>query len=184
MDKPWRKICCKKVIKDTVRKAGQDFVLDLGNCVITQYYTGDVAGTVSTKGCTGRELTPNRSCASHNIPVGTKVYIEDLKGVINDDGIFIVEDTGGHGFDFDIYTSKENAGKVGNICADVKVLEWGKDKITCSYTYIIEYFIKANRIQNYKKIWENYKQKGRLINFWQFNDEDKNIKNKSWYNEI
>ena len=103
MDQYKRKICsAKKVVK------GTDYVLDLGNCVITQYYTAD--GSVS-KGCTGKELTPNRSCASHNIPVGTKIYIEDLKGVINDDGIFIVEDTGGHGFDFD--DGDEGAGSCG-----------------------------------------------------------------------
>ena len=156
-------------------------MFDLGNCVITQYYTAD--GSAS-KGCTGKELTPNRSCASHNIPVGTKIYIEDLKGVVNNDGIFIVEDTGGHGFDFDIFTSNENAKKIGNIYKNVKVLSWGTGKLTCSYTYIIEHFIKQGRINNYKKIWSNYKDKGRLINFWKFNDEDKNIKQKSWYNEI
>lgn len=153
----------------------------MGNCVITQYYTAD--GSIS-KGCTGKELTLNKSCASHNIPVGTKIYIEDLKGVVNDDGIFIVEDTGGHGFDFDIFTSNDKAGKVGNIYKNVKVLSWGTGKLTCSYTYIIEHFIKQNRIQNYKKIWKNYKDKGRLINFWQFNDEDKFIKEKPWYNKI
>ncbi len=183
MDKSWRKICCKKVINDTV-KSSQDYILDLGDCVITQYYQGDATGTKTSIGCTGKELTPNRSCASHNIPVGTKVYIESLKGVINSDGIFIVEDTGGHGFDFDIFTSKENATKIGNKCSNVKVISWGTGKTTCSYTYIIEYFIKQNRIHNYTKIWNNYKKKGKLINFWKFNDEDKNIKKKSWYNKI
>lgn len=95
-----------------------------------------------------------------------------------------MEDTGGHGFDFDIFTSNENAKKIGNIYKNVKVLSWGTDKLTCSYTYIIEQFIKQGRINNYKKIWNNYKDKGRLINFWKFNDEDKNIKQKSWYKEI
>ena len=155
--------------------------MDLGNCVITQYYTADGSTSI---GCTGKELTPNKSCASHNIPVGTKIYIEDLKGVVNDDGIFIVEDTGGHGFDFDIFTSNDKAGKVGNIYKNVKILSWGTGKLTSSYTYIIEHFIKQKRIDNYKKIWSNYKNKGRLINFWKFNDEDKYIKEKPWYNEI
>ena len=162
----------------------QDYILDLGDCVITQYYQGDCAGTKVTKGCTGKELTPNRSCASHNIPVGTEIYIESLKGVINNDGIFVVEDTGGHGFDFDIFTSVENAGKIGNIYKNVKFLKWGNGKITSSYTYIIEYFIKQNRIQNYKKIWSNYKDKGKLINFLKFNDEDKDISKKSWFTQI
>ena len=40
------------------------------------------------------------------------------------------------------------------------------------------------KLEDYKKIWSNYKDKGRMINFWEFNDEDKNIKQKSWYNEI
>lgn len=167
-----------------MKTTSQEYILDLGNCVVTQYYVGDACDTSETKGCTGKELTPNKSCASHNIPVGTKIYIEALKGVINDDGVFIVEDTGGHGFDFDIYTSKENAGKVGNIYTNAKILEWGNEKVTSSYTYIIEYFIKNNGIQNYKKIWENYKDRGRLVNFWDFNREDENIKSKSWYNEI
>ena len=65
-----------------------------------------------------------------------------------------------------------------------KVLEWGNEKITSSYTYIIEHFIKQNRINKYKKIWSNYKDKGRLINFFHFNEEDKSIKDKSWYNNI
>lgn len=168
-------------IKKVVRDAELEHVLDLGNCVITQYYTAE--GSVPI-GCTGKELTPNRSCASHNIPVGTKIYIEDLKGVINDDGIFTVEDTGGHGFDFDIFTSNENIGKIGNIYSNVKVIKWGTGKITSSYTHIIEYFIKQNRINKYKKIWSNYKDKGRLINFFDFNEEDKNIKDKPWYNNI
>ena len=74
--------------------------------------------------------------------------------------------------------------KIGNIYKNVKVLSWGTGKLTCSYTYIIEHLIKQGRINNYKKIWSNYKDKGRMINFWKFNDEDKNIKQKSWYNEI
>lgn len=116
--------------------------------------------------------------------MGTKIYIEELKGVVNDDGVFIVEDTGGHGFDFDIFTSNENTKKIGNIYKNVKVLKWGTGKVTSSYTYIIEYFIKQNRLNNYKDIWNNYKDKGRLINFFMFNEEDKNIKNKSWYKDI
>ncbi|MFR2314929.1 hypothetical protein [Terrisporobacter sp.] len=107
-----------------------------------------------------------------------------MKGIINDDGIFIVEDTGGHAFDFDIFTSNDKAKTIGNIYKNVKVLNWGEDKVTSSYTHIIEHFIKNDRIKNYKLAWENYKTKGKLINFWKFNDEDKYIKEKSWYNDI
>ena len=71
-----------------------NYVKALGKCVITNYYGGDELGS-GTKGCMGTELTPNYSCASHNIPCGTKVYIPALKGAVNSTGIFNVEDTGG-----------------------------------------------------------------------------------------
>lgn len=168
----------------------KSFVHDFGNCVITNYYANDELGSTST-GCTGKTLTPNRSCASHNLPCGTKVYIEELKGIVNDDGIFIVEDTGGHGFDFDIFVSKNKSSLVGKKSMNVKVISWGNDKLTSSYTYIIEYYLKLDakdgkgRIKRYHDAWSLYNSMGgKLINFFKFNNEDQSIKNKSWYNSI
>ena len=166
------------------------YVEDLGKCVISNYYKDDELGSTS-KGCSGIKLIPNYHCASHNLPCGTKIYIEELKGVVNKDGIFEVQDTGGHGFDFDLYVSKDKSSKVGKRAMNVKVISWGKDKMTTSYTYIIEYYMKKdkkdgkNRIQRYHKAWESYLSLGgKLINFYKFNSEDKDIKNKSWYKSI
>ena len=69
-----------------------NYVYDLGKCVITNYYANDELGSGS-KGALGTKLVPNYSCASHNLPYGTKVYIAGLKGKVNSDGIFEVHDT-------------------------------------------------------------------------------------------
>ena len=47
---------------------------------------------------------------------------------VNKEGIFEVQDTGGHGFDFDLYVSKDKSSKVGKRAMKVKVISWGKDK--------------------------------------------------------
>ena len=166
------------------------YVEDLGKCVISNYYKDDELGSTS-KGCSGIKLIPNYHCASHNLPCGTKIYIEELKGVVNKDGIFEVQDTGGHGFDFDLYVSKDKSSKVGKRAMNVKVISWGKDKMTTSYTSIIEYYMKKdkedgkNRIQKYHKAWESYLSLGgKLINFYKFNSEDKEIRSKAWYKDL
>ena len=179
-----------QTVDNTPAQPTSDFVQDLGKCVITNYYTNDELGSGSN-GCTGKPLTPNKSCASHNMPCGTKIYIEALKGVVNDDGIFIVEDTGGHCFDFDIFVSKDKSSKVGKQSLDVKVISWGNDKMTASYTYIIEYYLKLDaqdgkgRIDRYRDAWKKYNEMdGKLIKFFKFKDEDKTITSKPWYNQV
>ena len=74
---------------------------------------------------------------------------------------------------------------------DVKVISWGKDKMTSSYTYIIEYYMKLdkkdgkNRIKRYHAAWKSYLSLGgKLINFYKFNSEDKNIKSKPWFKDL
>lgn len=74
---------------------------------------------------------------------------------------------------------------------DVKVISWGKGKLTTSYTYIIEYYIKLdkkdkrNRIKKYHAAWKSYLSLGgKLINFYKFNKTDKTIKSKSWYKHL
>ena len=176
--------------KDKVETPTNKYVHDFGKCVITNYYEDDELGSTAT-GCTGKPLTPNKSCASHNLPCGTKIYIEELKGVVNDDGIFVVEDTGGHCFDFDLFVSKDKSSKVGKQSMNVKVISWGNDKMTTSYTHVIEYYINLDKkdgnniIQRYHEAWNMYKEMGgKLINFHKFNDEDKDIMNKAWYNSL
>lgn len=156
------------------------YVHEFGKCVLLEYNSTE--GEV--KGCTGDELIPNYSVAAHNIPVGTRIYIPSLKGIVNKDGVFEVMDTGGHCFDFDIFLSEDNIGKVARRYEDVYVLEWGKGKITSSYTYIIEYYLKKGILDKYHKAWEYYKDKGKLIKFFKFQDEDKDLKNKEYYKNI
>ena len=110
--------------------------------------------------------------------MGTKVYIKALEGVVNDNGIFIVEDTGGPCFDFDIFTSEPKFGKK---VLDVKVLEFGKGKITSSYTSMCKYFVKNGIFDKFKVSWEFYKKNGKLVRFLKFNNEDKDIKKQPWY---
>lgn len=169
-----------KNLKDEISElqGKEEYEHDLGKCVTTCYGTWDGSGTI---GCDGTKLIENYHVASHNIPCGTKIFIPDFKGIINDDGIFEVRDTGGMSFDFDMYLSEDKAKHVGRSVHQVYVLSWGSGKLTCSYTYICEYLISANRFDNYIASWERYKQDGQLINFFKFNDEDKDIKSKSWY---
>lgn len=155
---------------------GHTFIHTFDHAVITEYYENDSCGTTGKTGCMGTLLTENYSCASHNMPCGTKIYIPSLKGVINDTGIFEVEDTGGMSFDFDIFVSNDKAGIVGKENREVYVLEWGSKKLTCSYTYIINYFVQRNRFEIYRDSWELYlKMGGQVIDFWKFNDEDSNL---------
>ena len=156
-----------------------NYVHKFNKAVITEYYVGDKTGTAKQTGCMGTVLKENYSCASHNMPCGTIIYIPALKGVINKDGIFEVEDTGGMSFDFDMFISNSNKGKIGKKNMDVYVLKWGNKKMTTSYTYIINYFKKQGRFEQYRKSWELYlKMGGKVIDFWKFNKEDKNL-NKS-----
>lgn len=152
-----------------------EYVHEFKGAVVTEYYVGD--NCASTRiGCMGTELKENYSCASHNIPCGTLIYIPSLKGIINKDGIFEVEDTGGMSFDFDIFISSDLKGRIGKVKRDVYVIKWGNKKMTTSYTYIINYFKKQGTFEKYRKSWELYlKLGGQLINFFKFNDEDKNL---------
>ena len=176
--------------KGTSSNKSNKYVEDLGKCVISNYFKDDELGSTS-KGCSGIKLIPNYHCASHNLPCGTKIYIEELKDVVNKDGIFEVQDTGGHGFDFDLYVSKDKSSKVGKRAMKVKVISWGKGKMTISYSRIIEYYLELDkkdgkgRIQKYHKAWKSYLNLGgKLINFYKFSSEDKDIKKKPWYKDL
>lgn len=164
---------------------GNKYIFRFPHAVCTEYYTGDKTGTTNKIGCMGTELTEDYHIASHNMPCGTKVYIPSLKGVINNDGIFEVADTGGHGFDFDIFVSYNNINRIGKKPLEVYVLSWGNKKMTTSYTYITKYFRDNGRLATYHKAWISYLELGgTLINFWKFNDEDKKLRELDWYDEI
>ena len=169
-----------KKAKETIKSTNSKYVHKFDHAVVTEYYIGDSCGTKTQKGSLGTVLKENYSCASHNMPCGTKIYIPSLKGVINSDGIFEVEDTGGMSFDFDIFVSNNKKGKIGKQAREVYIISWGNKKMTTSYTYIINYFKKKGTFEKYRKSWEMYlKLGGQLIDFWKFNDEDKKLnKNK------
>ena len=168
----------KHLAGGTPSKPKEDFtyVHKFEQAVCTEYYVMDGA---SQTGCMGTKLKKNYSVASHNMPCGTKLYIPALKGIVNKDGLFEVEDTGGMSFDFDIFTGGNSIGKVGKRNCDVYVLEWGNKKMTTSYTYIINYFKNKRIFERYRKSWELYlKMGGKVIDFWKFNDEDKKLNKK------
>jgi len=154
----------------------KSYVYSFKKCVLSEYNAND--GSI---GCGGDKLKEDYSVASHNMPLGTKIYIPSLKDKINKDGIFEVMDTGGHAFDFDMYLSNENIGKIGKSLNDVYILEWGNGKMTVSYTYIIKYYISKGILSKYNKAWEMYKKDGKLIKFFKFNNEDEGIENRDYY---
>lgn len=164
-------------------KDGYAYIFRFPHAVCTEYNSGEQGGT--QKGCAGTVLKENYSVASHNMPCGTKLYIPSLKGIINSTGVFVVEDTGGHCFDFDIFVSKDKIGKVGKANHEVFILEWGTKKMTTSYTYIIKYYIEKNKLSLYHNAWVSYNKMGAsVINFWRFNEEDKEIEKQDWYKNI
>lgn len=139
--------------------------------VITQYMSDTPLGAYG-------ELTEDSSCASHNLPYGTLVYIPKLKGIVNSTGLFTVMDTGGHGMDFDIFTKKD----IGKINAEVYVVSYGKGPVAWSYTEAINYYRKRGIAYKYNTAWALYnKMGGCLINFWKYKTDDRDIKNKEWY---
>lgn len=139
--------------------------------VITQYYSSTPVGAYGN-------LTEDSSCAAHNLPYGTLVYIPKLKGIVNNTGLFTVQDTGGHGMDFDIFTQKD----IGKINAEVYVVSFGTGPVAWSYTAAIEYYRKRGSVYKYNTAWALYnKMGGCLINFWKYNTDDRTIQTKEWY---
>ena len=149
---------------------GRSYVAKISGAVCTSYSGG--GGSSS-----GLGLENGKTCASHNIPYGTKVYFPSLKDKLGGDGIVTVTDTGGPIFDFDLYTTKS----VGNINADAYILSWGTGKTAPSYTWGLNFYSDSqwNRL---KTAWSKYKSmNGQLISFLKFNQEDANIKNHKRY---
>ena len=152
---------------------GKKYVARILGAVCTSY-TGSGAGA-SGMGC-----EYNKTCASHNLPYGTKIYIPQLADKLGGNGVVTVTDTGGPLFDFDLYT-QSNIGKVN---ADAYVLEWGTGSVAKGYTYFIDYYLKNGQWNTYKSAWNKYKEMGgKLMTFLKFSQEDANIKNHPNYND-
>ena len=151
---------------------GQSYVAKIPQAVCTAY-TGSGAGA-SGMGC-----TYNATCASHNMPYGTKIYIPDLAGKAGN-GIFTVTDTGGCFFDFDIFTSTWS----GKANMDAYVLSWGTGKTAASYTWAINYYLGNGRWSGLIAPWNTYKNMGgKLINFTKYNQKDATITSHPNYND-
>ena len=149
---------------------GKNYVAKIAGAVCTSYFSG--SGSAS-----GLGLENGKTCASHNMPYGTKLYFPSLKSKLGGDGIVTVTDTGGPTFDFDLYT---NAG-IGKVNADAYVLSWGTGKVAPSYTWGLNFYNDA-QWNNLKSAWNKYKSmNGQLMNFLKFSQEDANIKNHSRY---
>ena len=140
--------------------------------------------------------------AAHNMPYETVIYIKELDGKggggtvafknwlgitthtknlgqVNN-GVFIVGDTGGPYFDFDICTNKfSNKGNM-----DVLVLEWGKSKIPFwSFTDAINN--EGRAFPKYPDAIRSYKRmNGTTINFFKFKDKDKGLSQSSKWTSI
>ena len=151
---------------------GFDYVAKIPQAVCTAY-TGSGAGA-SGMGC-----VYNSTCASHNMPYGTKIYIPSLAGQAGD-GIFTVTDTGGCFFDFDIFTNTWS----GKANMDAYVLQWGTGKTAASYTWAINLYNSRGTWSKYIPAWNTYKNMGgKLMSFTKYNSEDANITSHTNYND-
>ena len=152
---------------------GQKYVARILGAVCTSY-TGGGSGS-SGMGC-----EYNKTCASHNLPYGTKVYIPQLADKTGGNGVYTVTDTGGPYFDFDIYTTTN----ISKGAYDAYVLEWGSGSVSQSFTKSIDEQVKLGQWNKYKSAWDNYKTLGgKLVTFTKYNQEDANIKNHPNYND-
>ena len=68
---------------------GKNYVAKVPGAVCTSY--SDTGAGSSGMGC-----EYNKTCASHNIPYGSKIYIPGVQSITGGDAIFTVTDTGGY----------------------------------------------------------------------------------------
>ena len=147
-------------------------------------------GGNASKAASGTKMTYGKSCAAHNMPYGTKIYIPALKGKFgNSSGIYTVHDTGGYCFDFDLFlaSSDSAAGKLmgSPMFTTVYVLSWGSGRTAASFTSMVETCNKYYGVGAFHSAWKEYmKYGGCTINFWKFNSTDKSMKSKSWYSKL
>ena len=171
---------------ETGVKDGNKYIYKFTKCKLTAY--GKDAATAS-----GQRPVAGKTCACHNMPYGTKIYIPALKGKCGSTGIFTCNDTGGMCFDFDLFlhqTSDTEAGRIlsktGITRADVYVLEWGTGRIASSFTDMVKAVEKyAPPLSQYKVAWKSYwEYGGQTINFTKFRNDDLNIKNTKYWDQL
>ena len=160
---------------------GVKYVCALNKCRCTNYGTWDgSSGGLAGGGTTSQWA--NKAVAAHNMPYGTKIYIPELKGKVNSDGMFTVQDTGGFCFDFDVLTSKANSAISGNKSYKAYVVSWGSGKIAASFTKMKETCDKYYGPNKFKSAWNLYKTYGgSTMELLKFQQDDANIKNQPWY---
>ena len=152
---------------------GKNYVAKIPGAVCTSY--ADTGAGASGMGC-----VHNKTCASHNIPYGSKIYIPGVQAITGGDGIYTVTDTGGPLFDFDICTNKN----ISKANYDAYVLEWGSGKAAGSYTYFINYYLDRGTWEKYVPAWHSYKEMGGvLMGYTKYNQEDANITSHPHYND-
>ena len=181
----------ENVQEETGTVDGNDYVAKISDAVVSSYYESSSNNTapvtdgtvyaksraISYKGSSGLGLENGKTCASHNLPYGTKIYFPYLKELLGGDGIVVVTDTGSPVFDFDIYTNKG----LGKINTDAYILSWGTGEPAPSYTWALNN-CDNEQWKNIKTSWKKYKaMNGKLVNFLQYNTEDAYIKNNKRY---
>lgn len=103
---------------------GESYVHVFRNAICSSYHEG-AGNPLGHATASGRRVYGNsKIAAAHNMMTGTEIYIPALK-YLNGNGRFIVGDTGGPSFDFDINTPKNQSFKD---TYDVYVIKWGEDK--------------------------------------------------------
>lgn len=160
---------------------GNKYVCILNKCRCTNYGPWCGSKSITSDGSKCKDWY-NKGVAAHNMPIGTKIYIPELKGKVNSDGIFTVKDTGGHCFDFDILTEGENTNISTQKSYKAYVLSWGSGKVTSSFIAAKKVCDQKYGTEKFKKAWSEYKKYGgSTMELLKFNQEDANIKNQSWY---
>ena len=96
---------------------------------------------------------------------------------------------GGYCFDFDLYLSSDDdaAGKkLGNPqWVDAYVIEWGSGRMSSSFTDMIKVCERYYGLSRVHSAWKQYISKGGCtIWFTKFQNDDKNIKNSTWWNRL
>jgi murein DD-endopeptidase MepM/ murein hydrolase activator NlpD len=119
---------------------GHNYVCILERCVCTNYCKygdstngGGPFNVWNKGGSSGMGVVDGCTVAAHNMPYGTKLYIPAIKQHCkSSDGTWIVTDTGGPGFDFDVFTNyKVTDGSIkawDGLTGKAYVVSWGNGK--------------------------------------------------------
>lgn len=174
----------KNCFKESGTKDGHKYVYKFKGARLTAY-GGD--GTTAS----GQRPVAGKTCAGHNMPYGTKIYIPAMKGRAGcKTGIFTVNDTGGFCFDFDLFLHQSSDSQAGKMLGspfntDVYVLEWGKGKTASSFTDMIVVCNKYYNLSSFHSAWTKYISNGGVtLNFLKYSNEDANIRSSKWWKRL